>query len=142
MSTTTSVTLRSSLEILFHRIPVEQIPVSIDDRSHRTDLPRSRKFYFVVGNIDLDAPNLGAGGVLFERQDDCRLKIADVAPIQRRYVVPLRSLAKTATLIFDTRFLLDALLVANLLSDLSRFILFAVVCAASIKDRSAARSPE
>src|SRR6266852_7244807 len=56
--------VRSFLEILFHRIPVEQIPVSIDDRAQRTDLACSRKFYFVVGNIDLDKLNLGTGSLL------------------------------------------------------------------------------
>lgn len=75
--------VRSFLEILFHRIPVEQIPVSIDDGAQRTDLARSRKFYFVVGNIDLDKLNLCAGSVPPERQNDRRLEIGDVARVQR-----------------------------------------------------------
>src|SRR5712692_3270886 len=75
--------VRSFLEILFHRIPVEQIPVSIDDRAQRTDLACSRKFYFVVGNIDLNKLNLGTGSVPPERQNDRRLEIGDVARVQR-----------------------------------------------------------
>ena len=53
----------------FSSDPSKQIPVSIDDRAQRTDLARSRKFYFVVGNIDLNKLNLGTGGVSPERQN-------------------------------------------------------------------------